>query len=52
MPGFCDVTELTGPMYLYAIRNLAVGAVLLIAFVLKDGSMLFILILVLTSSWH
>ena len=46
MPGFGDVTEPTGPMYLYAIRNLAVGAALLIAFLLKDSSMLFILILV------
>jgi len=46
MPGFGDATALTGPMYLYAIRNLAVGAALLIAYVLKDRSMLFILILV------
>jgi len=46
MPGFGDVTEPTGPMYLYAIRNLAVGTALLIAYVLKDRSMLFILILV------
>jgi hypothetical protein len=46
IPGFGDVTAPTGPMYLYAIRNLAVGAALLIAFLLKDSSMLFILILV------
>ena len=45
VPGF-GAAEPTILLYLYAIRNFAVGAALLISFLLKDSSMLFILILV------
>lgn len=46
MPGFGDVASPTLPIYTYAIRNLAVGLGLLLALILRNPSMLFVMILV------
>jgi hypothetical protein len=46
MPGFNTLPDPTGMAWLYAARNLAVGIAFLVAFALKNRSMLFILIMV------
>jgi hypothetical protein len=46
MPGFNTLPDPTGMAWLYSARNLAVGIAFLVAFALKNRSMLFILIMV------
>lgn len=46
MPGFASLPEPLGLALLYAARNLAVGIAFVIAYILKDMRMLFILILI------
>jgi hypothetical protein len=46
MPGFGGAIEATGPMFIYAARNLAVGFAFVLVFALKDNRMLFILIFI------
>lgn len=46
MPGFGGTTDSPGFPFIYAARNFAVGIALVAAFILRNKSMLFILILV------
>ena len=46
MPGFAGLPESQGFAFIYAARNFAVGIAFIIAFVLKDKHMLFVLILI------
>ena len=46
MPGLAKLPEPLGLALLYSARNLAVGIAFIIAFILKDLRMLFILILI------
>jgi len=46
MPGLAELPEPLGLALLYAARNLAVGIAFIIAYVLKDMRMLFILIII------
>jgi hypothetical protein len=46
MPGLSQLPEPLGLALLYSARNLAVGIALIVAFILKDKPMLFILILI------
>jgi hypothetical protein len=46
MPGFSSLTDPRTMAWMYAARNLSVGIALVVAFVLKNRSMLFILILI------
>ncbi len=51
--GFSDAVGGTGPAFIYAARNIAVGLAFILAFVLRNRSMLFILILIrlITDLW-
>jgi hypothetical protein len=46
MPGFSTLPDPRGMAWLYSARNFAVGIAFLVAFALKNRSMLFILILI------
>ena len=53
MPGFGGALGVTAPAILYAARNIAVGIAFILAFALRNRSMLFILILIrlITALW-
>jgi hypothetical protein len=46
MPGFRELADAGGLAWLYAARNFSVGIAFIVAFVVKNRSMLFILILI------
>ena len=53
MPGFGGAQGANAPAFIYAARNIAVGIAFILAFALRNKSMLFILILIrfITDLW-